>query len=101
MNAPLLKTCTSCSESKPLTDFYHSKTNADGRKSKCRACFIREETSKRFGIPKTFTLQDAATAEYLNRYDSLEVMPWALDGVPAKPQEPITAYTWRGEGNGE
>jgi DNA-directed RNA polymerase specialized sigma24 family protein len=49
---------------------------------------------------KEFSAADELTATKLMKYNALEIIALALDGVPAKPQEPITDYTWRGLGNG-
>lgn len=39
------KTCCSCGQRKPLTDFYRDKGKADGRCSRCKAC-DREHTRR-------------------------------------------------------
>lgn len=42
-----MKTCTKCSETKPLDAFYKAKTSADGRHGSCKLCF-RVTESKRY-----------------------------------------------------
>ena len=37
-----MKTCTKCGETKPLDDFHRDRSCADGRRSQCRECSVKD-----------------------------------------------------------
>lgn len=58
---PTSKRCTSCGETKPLSEFYASKSNKDGKTSDCKLCYPekvrrrRQANAARTSIPVYYT----------------------------------------------
>lgn len=46
-----MRTCTACSEEKPLADFGRDKSQADGRSKRCREC-VRVAAMRRYNANK-------------------------------------------------
>ena len=44
MQAPKIKKCSRCSQSKDISDFYKNKASKDGYKSLCKVCEIKGKT---------------------------------------------------------
>lgn len=69
----MLKTCSKCSESKPLEDFYPAKDTPSGRKARCKACCRTEqrrfqaEHKERTGAWKTHTYTYERQCEFCGK----------------------------------
>lgn len=45
-----MKTCRTCEEVKPLTEFYRSETSRDGHINQCRKCAVRKVRAYQIGL---------------------------------------------------
>src|SRR5215472_5187265 len=48
------KSCTGCGEMKPLGDYSTDKRRADGRQSRCKACFNADRRARNAANPEHF-----------------------------------------------
>jgi len=63
------KTCSSCNQQKPLTDFYRDKKNADGRTYKCKTC--SKHAYKEYRDANLSLVKERRRVQRLNNIDAV------------------------------
>lgn len=84
------KTCFSCNEELPLTDFYYKKTNSDGREGKCKLCC---KTSK----AAYFAANPDKAATYFERQKTWERLDKSKNPEKYQKQKKVYYSSVRGQ----